>query len=195
MTPVGYAARKRRIDLKIKRLNERLALSTPAILCRMSFRPEPSSRRIALLVIAAAALVGTALYLHPQDTSDFPQGFDALQAAPHSHKLLFENALVRVLQVDLPKPGETVPMHHHRWPSLAIAWDTGGGTPHIRYLRPGQQVRDIPSVEAPAHQGVWDIHWMKAEPMHSIEVIAWPKDAAEHASDPPELRVETKVHP
>ena len=151
--------------------------------------------RHAVLVFAAVLVIGTAFYLHPQNPSDFPTGFDALQAAPHSHKLLFENAFVRVLQVDLPKPGETVPMHHHRWPSLTLTWDTGGGTPHIRYLRPGGLVRDIPSVEVPAHTGVWDIHWMEPEPMHSIQVIAWPKDAAEHDSDPPELRVEIKVHP
>jgi hypothetical protein len=38
-------------------------------------------------------------------------------------------------------------------------------------------------------------HWMAPEPMHSIQVIAWPKDAAEHDSDPPELRIEIKDHP
>ncbi len=147
------------------------------------------------LTFAALLASATAFYLHSQNKDDFPPGFDALQAAPHSHKLLFENAFVRVLQVDLPKPGEVVPMHHHRWPSLAISWDTGGGSPHIRYLRPGQPARDVPSVEAPAHEGSWDVHWMKPEPMHSIQVISWPKDAAEHVSDPPELRIEIKDHP
>lgn len=151
--------------------------------------------RVALLIVAIVLASGTAFYLHPQDANDFPAGFDALQVAPHSHKVLFENAFVRVLQVDLPKPGETVPMHHHRWPSLVIIWDTGGGTPHIRYQRQGQPVRDMPSVETLAHEGVWEIHWMEPEPMHSIKVIAWPKDAAKHASDPPELRIEMKLHP
>jgi hypothetical protein len=36
---------------------------------------------------------------------------------------------------------------------------------------------------------------MAPEPMHSIEVVEWPKDAADHDSDPPELRIEIKVHP
>ncbi len=156
-------------------------------------------RRFLVRVVLALSIVGfaggTAFYLHPQNPSDFPPGFDALQAAPQSHKLLFENALVRVLEVDLPKPGEKVPMHHHRWPSLAINWDTGGGTAHIHYLRPGQPVRDMAAVEAPSHSGVWDIHWMEPEPLHSIEVMAWPKDAAQHAADPPELRIEVKTHP
>jgi hypothetical protein len=161
----------------------------------MNRRTRKFAVRIALLTFAAGIASGSAFYLHPQNTGDFPPGFDALHAAPDSHKLLFENSLVRVLEVDLPKPGQTVPMHHHRWPSLAINWDTGGGTPHIRYGRPGQPVRDIPSNEAPAHAGRWDIHWMEPEPMHSIEVVAWPKDAAAHASDPPELRIEIKIHP
>ncbi len=88
-----------------------------------------------------------------------------------------------------------MPMHHHRWPSLAITWDTGGGSAHIRYLRKGQPIREIPLTNAPAHSGTWDIHWMAPEPMHSIEVVEWPKEAADHDSDPPELRIEIKVYP
>ena len=161
----------------------------------MNRRPYRIAFRYALLIFVVLVVGGSAFYLHPQNRDDFPPGFDALDAAPHSHKLLFENAFVRVLQVDLPRPGETVPMHHHRWPSLAISWDTGGGSPHIRYLKPGQPPRDVPSEDAPAHAGRWDIHWIAPEPMHSIQVIAWPKDAAEHESDPPELRIEIKDHP
>jgi hypothetical protein len=33
------------------------------------------------------------------DKPGFPEGFDAVQAAPGSHKVIFENALVRVLEV------------------------------------------------------------------------------------------------
>jgi|SRR5579863_4430376 len=112
---------------------------------------------------------------HSQNPSDFPAGFDALQSAPDSHKLLFENAFVRVLEVYLPRNGKVVPMHHHRWPSLVINWDTGGGSAHIHYLRPGQPIRDIPSIKAPTHRGAWKIHWMEPEPMHSIELVALPK--------------------
>jgi hypothetical protein len=146
-------------------------------------------------LILACGLAYVILPLRSQNSSDFPAGFDALQAAPESHKLLFENAFVRVLEVDLPKNGGVVPMHHHRWPSLVVNWDTGGDSAHIHYLRPGQPMRDIPSVKAPSHRGNWDIHWMKPEPMHSIELVALPEDAAEHAADPPELRIEIKNRP
>ena len=41
---------------------------------------------------------------------------DALVAAPAHHRLLFENAHVRVLDTRIP-PGDTVPVHTHRWPA------------------------------------------------------------------------------
>jgi quercetin dioxygenase-like cupin family protein len=45
-----------------------------------------------------------------------PDELDALVAAPKHHILLFENEFVRVLDTNVP-PGETVPLHTHRWPS------------------------------------------------------------------------------
>jgi hypothetical protein len=45
-----------------------------------------------------------------------PEELDALTAAPHHHVLLFENEFVCVLDTRVP-PGETVPLHTHRWPS------------------------------------------------------------------------------
>lgn len=67
------------------------------------------------------------------EETGFPDGYDAVQAAPASHKVVFENALVRVLEVTVPPNGQTEPMHHHRWPSFFLDWDTGGKSPHIRY--------------------------------------------------------------
>lgn len=42
---------------------------------------------------------------------------DAVNAAPRQHKLLFENERVRVLDTSVA-PGETVPLHTHRWPCV-----------------------------------------------------------------------------
>jgi len=47
---------------------------------------------------------------------DWPDELDALNAAPHHHALLFENESVRVLDTRV-LPGQTVPLHTHRWPS------------------------------------------------------------------------------
>lgn len=41
---------------------------------------------------------------------------DALTAAPQNHRLLFENEAVRVLDTFV-RPGQTVPLHTHQWPS------------------------------------------------------------------------------
>jgi hypothetical protein len=123
--------------------------------------------------------------------SDFPEGYDAVTVAPNSHKVIFENALVRVLEVTMPPPGKTEPMHHHLWPGFFLDWDTGGKSPHIRYHQPGNVVRDVPSVDSPVHPGHWSVHWMKPEPMHAIETV----EDFYSAADPPTVRVEIKVNP
>jgi hypothetical protein len=126
---------------------------------------------------------------YSQDKAGFPDGYDAVQAAPNSHKVIFENALVRVLEVTVPPPGKTEPMHHHRWPSFFLDWNLGGKSPHVRYLRPDGTVRDQPSTDEPVHPGKWSVEWMKPEPMHAIQVV----DKAESGSaEPPLLRVEIK---
>ena len=125
-----------------------------------------------------------------QTRQGFPDGFDAVQAAPASHHVLFENAFVRVLQVTLPPAGQTEPMHHHRWPSMWVDYDTGGRTAHIRYHTPDGKVVDQPSREEPIHAAEWRIRWMKPEPMHAIEVVEEAKPGP--GTPPGYLRVEIK---
>ncbi|MGA9814363.1 MAG: hypothetical protein WBQ64_16370 [Terriglobales bacterium] len=149
---------------------------------------------IVVLVVISLALAGS-FYLYGQDKSDFPDGYDAVQAAPQSHKVIFENTFVRVLEVTVPPPGTTIPMHHHRWPSFFLDWDTGGGTPHIRYHRSNGSVRDSPSTEQSVHAGAWSVQWMNPEPMHAIEVVELPKSASTLPLGPPSLRIEIKCHP
>jgi hypothetical protein len=139
-----------------------------------------------LIVIGARVAMGLT-----QDASNFPEGYDAVTAAPASHKVIFENALVRVLEVTMPAPGKTEAMHHHHWPGFFLDWDTGGKSPHIRYHQPGNVVRDVPSTDSPPRPGHWVVHWMKPEPMHAIETV---EDYAS-PNDPPSVRVEIKVQP
>ena len=47
---------------------------------------------------------------------EWPEQLDAMIAAPAYHELLLENEVVRVLD-SLLKPGESTPVHTHRWPS------------------------------------------------------------------------------
>lgn len=47
----------------------------------------------------------------------WPDSLDAVKAAPHSHRVLFENDKVRILEV-LVAPYGFEPMHTHRFPSI-----------------------------------------------------------------------------
>ena len=149
-------------------------------------------RKRRVLLATSSLLVGLFILhftVYGHDKSGFPDGFDAVQAAPKSHRVVFENAFVRVLEVSV-SPGMTVPMHHHRWPSLVLTWDTGGKTPHIHYRRQDGSVRDIPSVSEAIHPNVWNAHWMEPEPMHSVEILEAPD-----STGPPDLRIEIKCRP
>jgi hypothetical protein len=150
---------------------------------------------VAGLFVSSVVLFAAWFYAYGQDKSDFPDGYDAVQAAPNSHKVVFENAFVRVLEVSVPPPGTTIPMHHHHWPSFFLDWDTGGATPHIRYHRPDGTMRDIPAAERPVHPGAWSVRWMEPEPMHAIEVVEKPKNAPTAPEGPSSLRIEIKCHP
>lgn len=46
-----------------------------------------------------------------------PANFDAVAAAPGSHRVLLEDDKIRVLRVEVA-PGATEPVHNHRWPSV-----------------------------------------------------------------------------
>jgi hypothetical protein len=159
------------------------------------FRPSSLLKAVLIVVLAATVFCAAHFRVYGQDKTDFPDGYDAVQSAPNSHKVVFENEFVRVLEVTIPPPGMTEPMHHHRWPSFFINWDTGGGSSHIRYHRGDGTVRDIPEKEEPSHPGTWSIHWMKPEPMHAIEVVTTPKSAEPVPGEPPLLRVEIKSIP
>ena len=160
-----------------------------------SFLPARRRLLIAILVVASIVLFAWHFYAYGQDKSGFPDGFDALQAAPKSHKIIFENASVRVLEVSL-EPGITEPFHHHRWPGFFIDYDTGGRTPHIRYHRPDGSVRDSPSKDNPVlNPGHWTVSWLEPEPLHAVENADTPETDAKLPRRPPWIRVEIKCHP
>jgi len=161
---------------------------------KLVFRRPPDVKKKLLLGGLLASVLGVACMWQAlamsDGKSDFPDGYDAVQSAPESHKIIFENAIVRVLEVPIPLVGKPEPMHHHRWPSLFLHWDTGGKSPHIRYHRPDGSVRDIPSKDAPIHPGKWIATWMSPEPMHWVETMDYGA-----GQEPPYIRVEIKIVP
>ena len=50
----------------------------------------------------------------------WPDSLDAIVAAPHSHQIIYEDKQVRILHVTVA-PGQTEPVHSHKWRSIAWA--------------------------------------------------------------------------
>lgn len=94
----------------------------------------------------------------------WPETMDALLAAPASHRVLFENDQVRVLEVVI-EPGTREPEHTHQAASVMIVDERA----RIRYYAAGEL-----QFESPAHQGDRSeplVEWMAPEGPHSVENI------------------------
>src|SRR5258706_16007764 len=96
---------------------------------------------------------------------DWPDDLDALTAAPQYHSLMFENELIRVLETRVP-PGEMVPLHTHRWPSVlyVLSWSdfvrrNGEGTTEADSRIAGQRPNESALWSAPL-------------PPHTLENVA-----------------------
>ena len=78
---------------------------------------------------------------------DWPDSLDALVAAPDHPTLLLENERIRVLETLIP-PGDTTPVHTHRWPSVytIISWSH-----FLRTDDQGQVMMDSREVESLAN--------------------------------------------
>jgi hypothetical protein len=162
---------------------------------KSAFSARKRSTLVAMSRLALASLVCSRSRLfalgQSESTTGFPAGFDAVQVAPNSHRVLFENQFVRVLEVTVP-PGTKEPMHHHRWPSIFLIWDTGGRTAHERFYHADGSVHDVPSRVTPVKPGSWHVQWMNPEPMHSVENLDTPESAKSLPPKPPTVRVEFK---
>ena len=95
---------------------------------------------------------------------DWPEELDALQAAPQHHTLLFENEAVRVLDTRIP-PGQTVPLHTHRWPSAVyfLSWSD-----FVRRDSEGAVVVDTRTT-GKIPQG--SAQWSGPLPLHTLENV------------------------
>ncbi len=61
----------------------------------------------------------TSTEIPTDDPDTWPDHLDAVTAAPRHHQVLWEDGRIRVLSVSVA-PGETEPVHHHRWPSIFV---------------------------------------------------------------------------
>jgi hypothetical protein len=97
----------------------------------------------------------------------WPESLDALSAAPHHHALLFENEHVRVLETRIP-PGDLVPVHTHRWPSVLYisSWSD-----FIRRDAHGTLIVDSRAAGSGAPLTPSTAIWSPALPPHSLENV------------------------
>src|SRR5207249_325067 len=84
----------------------------------------PARRRRAFATDAARAKPAIGSAAMRDTTWVWPVSLDALEAAPGSHRLLFENDAVRVLETRIA-PGETTEVHTHRWPGIVYVLSFG----------------------------------------------------------------------
>jgi hypothetical protein len=129
---------------------------------------------IAALVLGASAgaaaqqgLPPEAMFCHP---GSYP--YDAVAAAPYSHKVLFEDEHVRVLEINLPALA-TEPIHIHALPSVIMGETGGAGGAKFRYTQ--YEMKDGKFVEV-AHNDVepsagYRAVWSGPEGPHAITNI------------------------
>ncbi len=103
---------------------------------------------------------------HAVEPGDWRWGdeLDAVNAAPVSHRVVFENEHVRVLEVAVPA-GTTEPEHTHKWPSVMIT----DRRARIRY-RIGDEV-SFTSPDPLPPPGELKGAWIGPEGPHAIENI------------------------
>ncbi len=95
----------------------------------------------------------------------WPPELDALIAASKHHRLVLENDRVRVLDTRIA-PGDTVPLHTHRWPAVhqIMSWSD-----FVRRDAEGKVQVDTRGRPAPATLPA--VLWGEALPPHTLENV------------------------
>jgi hypothetical protein len=96
---------------------------------------------------------------------NWPDELDALRAAPQYHTLLLDNEQVRVLDTRI-RPGEKVPLHTHRWPSVYYILSAGD---FVRRDSAGNVLVDTRL--APKTQPSRSATWSAPLPPHTLENV------------------------
>lgn len=115
-------------------------------------------------VIAMTAVQGCASHAHSEHQHDHPD-HDALIAAGNHHHLKMENDRVRVLETVI-KPGETVPLHTHRWPSVYYFVEMSE-----LVVRDAKGVVLSDTRQSTVKRKAGDIAWGEARDLHTVENV------------------------
>jgi hypothetical protein len=96
---------------------------------------------------------------------EWPDSLDALEAASEFHSLVLENDDVRVLDTRIG-PGETVPLHTHRWPGVLYILAAGH---FVRRDDEGRVLVDTRATDTSPASGT--AVWTAAMPPHTFENV------------------------
>lgn len=131
-------------------------------------------KTIALLaysVTAVVAVLGFTKAQHrnrPKGVCTWPGKLDGVKAAPETHKVIFENEHVRVLQVTIP-PHSKEPVHTHCLPSTLYF----------------QQIGDI-IVRHPDGRLMFDSRQMKESEKQKAPFVLWNAGEGPHSDENPD---------
>jgi hypothetical protein len=103
----------------------------------------------------------------PNETCPWPANLDGVKAAPETHKVVFENEHVRVLEVIIP-PHSKEPVHTHCWPSTL-------------YI---QQIGDIVDRDANG-QIIFDSRQLKESEKQKPPFVLWTATESPHSDENP----------
>lgn len=115
--------------------------------------------------------------------SMWPGDLDALVAAPAQHRLLLENARVRVLDTQIA-PGERTPVHTHQWPAVhyVVSWSA-----FVRRDAEGTVLVDTRA--SSSTQSPPSVLWGEPLAPHSLENVgSWPLHIISVELNPHEAR-------
>jgi hypothetical protein len=104
----------------------------------------------------------------PQEICPWPGNLDGAKVAPETHKVIFENEHVRVLEVKIP-PHSNEPVHTHCLPSTLYV----------------QQIGDI-IVRDPDGKLIFDSRQMKETEKQKVPFVLWNPGEGPHSDENPD---------
>ena len=127
---------------------------------------------ILMLVLAQGASAQQPLPAGPMFCEPASYPYDAVAAAPYSHRVLFEDEHVRILEINLPALA-TEPIHIHALPSVIMGETGGEGGGKFRYTQ--YRMEDGKFVEVSYNDveptGGFRAVWSGPEGLHAITNI------------------------
>ncbi|WP_342725663.1 hypothetical protein AAFG07_01310 [Bradyrhizobium sp. B097] len=104
---------------------------------------------VGTMVTSASFAQTTAMCAGLAGAASWAEDREAVTAAPKNHRVIYETADLRVLEVTV-LPGECEASHHHRWPSVMVV---DSRPPYVNYDKDGKVFQSVvqgqQSVELP----------------------------------------------